>query len=167
MPVQTGRTASKWVKFYLGDSAATIREIPVDSIGSFSLAYEEVDLTAFQDAVKGFLTNTPDFALEVSGPFDTAVAQAASGSASAPALSGSHTVLSPLVGLLVPLSWAVCFGMRQYYFTGEPAFGQTKTAASGVILVDYAVDPAGVKYTAKFRLFPGSALPTWTNAIPT
>lgn len=167
MPAQTGRTASKWVKFYIGDSGAVIREIAVDSIGSFSLAYPEVDLTAFQDAVQGFLTNVPDFSLTITGPFDSAAQQAASGSATAPALSGSHTILAPLVGLLTPLSWAVCFGMRQYYFTGEPAFGQTKTATSGIILTEYAVDPAGVKYSAKFRLFPGSVAPTWTNAIPT
>lgn len=167
MPVQLGRTASKWVKFYLGDNAGTIREIPVDTIGSFSLAYSEVDLTAFQDAVKGFLTEVPDFTLEVGGPFDTTTPIAASASAAAPALSGSHAVLAPLVGLLTPLSWAVCFGMRQYYFTGEPAFGQTKTTTSGIILVDYSVDPAGVKYSAKFRLFPGSVAPTWMNVIPT
>lgn len=166
MPVQLGRTASKWVKFYIGDSAGTIREIPVDTIGPIGLSYPEVDLTAFQDAVKGFLTDVPDFTLDIGGPFDTTAPIAASASASAPALSGSHTILAPLTGLLTPLSWAVCFGMRQYYITGEPAFGQTKTATSGIILVDYAVDPAGVKYSAKFRLFPGSAIPTWTNAIP-
>jgi hypothetical protein len=167
MPVQLGRTASKWVKFYIGDSGATIREIPVDTIGPIGLSYPEVDLTAFQDAVKGFLTDVPDFALDIGGPFDTTAAVAASGSGAAPALSGSHTVLAPLTGLLVPVSWAVCFGMRQYYITGEPAFGQTKTATSGVILIEYLADPAAGKYSAKLRLFPGSAVPGWTNAIPT
>jgi hypothetical protein len=167
MPIQLGRTVSKFVKFYMSDSAGTIREIPVDSIGPVGLSYGEVDLSAFQDAVKGFLPDQPDFSLEISGPFDTAAAVAASGSASAPSLSGSHTILAPLPGLMTPLSWAVCFGMRQYYFTGEPAFGQTKTAASGVLVFEYMPDPNAGKYSAKLRLFPGSVAPTWTNAIPT
>jgi hypothetical protein len=170
MAVQVGRTVSKWTKFYIGDNAATIREIPVDSINGVGLDYPEKDLTAFQDAVRGALPEQPNFSLTITGPFDTTAAIAASGTAAAPALSGSHIVLAPLAlpaAQGTPVSFAICIGMRHYYETGEPAFGQVKSATQGLICTSYTVDPGEAKYTAKFVLFPGSAAPTWTNAIPT
>jgi hypothetical protein len=170
MAAQVGRTVSKWVKFYIGDNAGTIREIAVDSINGVGLNYPEKDLTAFQDAIRVALPEQPDFNLTITGPFDSTAAVAASGTAAAPTLSGAHVVLAPLAlpaAQGTPVSFGVCIGIRHFYETGEPAFGQVKTTTQGLVCTAYTVNPSDAKYEAKFVLFPGSAAPTWTNAIPT
>lgn len=162
----TGRTVSKFFKFQIKDSGGVLRDIPVNSVNGIGLTYEEVDLTAFQDAVKGFLPNQPDFTLTISGPFDNRAAQAASTSGQAAALSGSHTVLAPLNGALTPLSFACYFGIQAYWSTGDPVFGLASSSTNGVLVFDYQVDPSNMTYSAKLRLFPGSAAPAWgTSAI--
>ena len=162
----TGRTVSKFFKFQLKDSGGVLRDIPVNSVNGIGLTYDEVDLTAFQDAVKGFLPNQPDFTLTISGPFSNSAAVAASGSGQAAALSGSHTVLAALNGQMTPLSFGCYFGIQNYWSTGDPVFGLSATATSGVLVLDYQVDPSNMTYSAKLRLFPGSAAPTWgTTAI--
>lgn len=165
MAAGTGRTAKRWTRFLVDDSGGTLREIPVDSINGVGLTYDELELTAFQDAIKGVLLDTPDCVIEISGPFDNSAAQAAGGSGAAPALSGSHTVLSGIAGVNTPLTLDVRFGMRQYWQTGEPVFGITSSSANGFVCTKYTVDPAEMKYAASFRMFPGSAAPSWgTNA---
>lgn len=159
MTANVGRTVSKWVDFRVDDSAGTLRSIPVDSINGVGLDYDEVDLTAFQDAIKGALPNTPDCVIEIGGPFDTTTAQTAG------TLSGSHTVLNGINGLSTPLSLAVLLGVRHAWEAGEPIFGLTSTATSGFLCFSYKVDPSG-KYTAKFKCFPGSSAPAFgTSAI--
>ncbi len=59
------RTVTKWMRFLLDDSSGTPREIPVDSVSPVGFAYDETDLTAYQDAVKGYLTAHPDAVIEV------------------------------------------------------------------------------------------------------
>lgn len=167
MAVQTGRTVSKWVRFLVDDSAGTLREIPISSINGVGLTYPEVDLTAFQDAVTGVLANTPDAELTISGPFDTSAAAAAAGSGASPTLSGSHTILSGIVGGYTPLALGVLIGMRHLWETGEPAWGLNYGATSGFICTAYNVNLNDGTYEAKFRVFPGSAAPSWINAIPT
>ena len=66
----TGRTPTKWIRFLVDDSAGTPREIPIISVGPVGLVYDENELTAYQDAVKGYLTEHPDAIIEVTGPFD-------------------------------------------------------------------------------------------------
>ncbi len=167
MTAQTGRTVSKFCKVQVDDSAGTMRDIPVNSVNGVGLTFDEVDLTAFQDAVKGALAGHPDFVLTISGPFDTSAAQAASGSAAAAALSGSHTVLNPINGGYTPLGFGIYFGMRHFWETGEPVFGLTASAANGMTCFDYTVDPGAGTYTAKFRMYPGSAVPAWGTAAIT
>ena len=172
MASQTGRTVAKWFKFQIDDSAGTLRDIPVNSINGVGLTFDEVDLTAFQDAVKGALAGQPDFTLTVGGPFDNTAAQAASASGAAAALSGSHTVLSALsaaqaAGTAVPLSFGCYFGIRHYWETGEPVFGLTSSATNGCLLFEYTVDPGNATYSAKFRMSPGSAVPAWGTAAIT
>lgn len=167
MAAQTGRTVAKFFKFQVDDSAGTLRDIPVNSVNGVGLTYEEVDVTAFQDAVKGALAGQPDFTLTISGPFDTTAAQAASASGAAAALSGSHTVLSGLVGGATPLAFGCYFGIRHYWETGEPAFGITGTTANGMTCFEYTVDPGNATYSAKFRMYPGSAAPAWGTSAYT
>lgn len=162
-----GRTVSKWVRFVTGDNAGTLREVPVDSINGVGLTYDEVELTAFQDAIKGVLSGHPDCVVEITGPFDTSAAVAAAGSGAAPALSGSHTVLNPLAGGNTPRSLGVYIGDRAYWATGAPVFGISSSATSGFICTAYTVDTSAGKYSARFRLFPGSSLPAWGTAVIT
>ena len=158
------RTVSKFTRFLIGDSADTLRHIPVDTIDGVGLTYDEVTYAAFIDQIKGVLANMPTFGVTISGPFDNTAA------AASPALSGSHTVLEPLNGLSTPRSLDIQFGMGAAWSAGAPQFGLTKTATSGVIVTDYKVTPAAngeVRYSAKISLLSGSAVPAWGTAAET
>jgi hypothetical protein len=161
MTTNTGRTTQKWTTFLVDDSAGTLREIPVDSINGVGLTYDEVELTAFQDAIKGALPAHPDCAITITGPFDTTAA------GTPPALSGSHTVLSGINGVGTPLTLDVRVGMRHAWESGEPQFGITSSATSGFVCFDYQVDVNAGKYSAKFRMYPGSSAPAWGTAAET
>ena len=160
MTANTGRTVSKFVDFRIDDSAGTLRSIPVDSINGVGLTYDEVEVTAFQDAIKNALPGHPDVVISISGPFDTSAAAAAG------TLSGSHTVLSAINGAMVPLTLDVQVGIRHAWESGEPQFGITSSATSGFLCYDYTVDMSTKKYSAKFRVF-GSVAPAWGTAAET
>lgn len=160
MAVQTGRTVSKFITFRIDDSAGTMRSIAVDSVGVVGLVYDEIELTAFMDAVKGALPNHPDAPINITGPWDTTAA------------TGSHVVLSGINSptyCMVPRSLDIQFGMRQTYVAGEPQFGISGVAAgtSGYVITGYTVDAAAGTYSASFRLFPGSPAPAWGLAAET
>lgn len=160
-----GRTVSKYLRFIIGDNANVLREIPIDSITIVGIQYAQIDLTAFQDAVKGMLPGFPDAPIEITGPYDNTGLSAISASSVAPVLSGAHTVLTPIVGASVPRSLGVDFGDRTYWATGAPVFGTSQTATSGYLCFEYTVTPKDpLKYKAVFKLFPSSALPTWGTA---
>jgi hypothetical protein len=158
MAPNTGRTVSKHVRFIIEDSAGTLRHIPINSLSVVGVAYDEMDVTAWQDAVKGALPNMPDAPIEWSGPFDSTAA------AVSPALSGSHTVLSALNGLSSPLTLDIQFGIRQTWEAGEPQFGISATSTSGYLVTKYTVDPSSMTYSARAVLFPGSSLPAFGTA---
>src|SRR5512139_1264863 len=126
----TGRTTTKWIRFGVDDSAGTAREIPIDSLSPVGFVYDETELTAWQDAVKGYLTNHPDAPIDVTGPFDNTAATGFADGAAAPTLSGSHTVLSGIVGGVTPLALAVHFGIRGYWADGDPVFGVITASAT-------------------------------------
>lgn len=160
MTANTGRTTFKNVNFIIHDGTA-LRNIPINSLSAVGVVYDEVDLTAFQDAVRGRLPAMPDAPIEIGGPFDTTAAGAS------PALSGSHTVLSALNGAQTPRSLDIQIGMRHAWESGEPQFGLTSSATSGYVVTSYIVNPAEGTYTARLVLFPGSALPAWGTAAET
>ena len=149
MTANTGRTVSKWVTFNVDDSGGTLRSIAVDSINGVGLTYDEVDLTAFYDAVKGVLPDRPDCVIDITGPLDTT------------ASTGSHIVLSGVCGGVTPLSLDVQIGIRHAWESGEPQFGLTSSSTVGFLCTEYTVDPGAGKYSAKFRVFPGSSAPQW------
>src|SRR3990170_674627 len=161
MAAQTGRTVSKWTSFVIDDSGGTLRTIPVNTINGVSLTYSELDLTAWMDALHGALPEQPDCVVSIGGPFDT-TAVAAAGT-----LSGSHTVLSAIVGLNTPLTMDVQVGIRHAWEYGEPQFGITSTAANGFLCRSYDVDLSSMQYTATFGMFPGSAAPAWGTTAET
>lgn len=155
MAANTGRTTQKWVAFLVDDSAGTLRNIAVDSINGVGLTYDEVDLTAFTDAIKGVLPAHPDVTISITGPFDTT------------ASTGSHTVLSAIVGGVTPLSLDVQVGIRHAWEAGEPQFGITSSATSGFLCTEYIPNVNEGKYSAKFRMYPGSTAPAWGTAAET
>ena len=155
MAVQTGRTVARWTYFIIDDSTGTIRSIPIDSINGVGLTYDEVDLTAFQDAVKGALPETPDCVITITGPFDTTAAEAVG------TLSGSHTILSAIVGGVTPLTIDFQVGIRHAWEAGEPQFGITSSATVGFLCRSYDPDINTGKYSASFGMFPASSAPAW------
>lgn len=158
MTANTGRTVKTYVDFIIGDSANTLRSIPVDTINGLDLTYDEVDLSAFQDPAKGCLLGQPGMKITIGGPFDTTAAQTVG------TLSGSHTVLSALVGLNVPRTLDVHIGIQHAWTSGEPQFGISRSASSGFLVSSYSVDPGTGKYQATLVLFAGSALPAWGSS---
>lgn len=155
MTANTGRTTNRYIDFRIDDSAGTLRSIPVDSISGLDLNYEEFDLTAFLDAVKGKLLGIPDLKIEITGPFDTTAASAAG------TLSGSHTVLNGIKGKNTPLTMDIQIGINHAWEAGEPQFGITSSATAGMLCQHYSVDPGTGKYSASFVVYPGSTLPDW------
>ena len=155
MAAQTGRTVSRWTDFIIEDSNTTLRSIPVDSINGVGLTYAEKDLTAFQDAIRGALPETPDCVITIAGPFDNSAAAAVG------TLSGSHTILSAIVGGVTPLSLDVQVGIRHAWEADEPQFGISQSATSGFLCRSYDVDITNASYTATFGMFPGSSAPAW------
>ena len=164
MAANTGRTVGKWIKFQIEDTGATFRDLPVATINGVGFDYDQMELTALQDVMHGFLPGHGTVAIDIAGPFDTTAAQAASGSGVAPALSGSHVVLNDLPNDNTPLGFAVYFGMRQLWETGEPVFGLASSAANGIQVFSYNVLSDGT-YTATLGMYPGSAVPTWGTAV--
>lgn len=164
----TGRTVGKFSKFVIEDNGGTLRDIPVSSINGVGITYDEVDVTALQDALKSALAGHGSVNVSISGPFDNTAAAAASTSGNAASLSGSHTILSALNGVQTPRAWGVFIGIRGYWATGDPCFGQNgATSTTGVTVTDYVVDPGAMTYSAKLAIFPGSA-PAWgTSAFTT
>lgn len=146
------RTVKRWVAFLVDDSGGTLRNIPVNSINGVGLNYPEADVTAFTDALKGVLPDTPECVIEISGPFDNT------------ASTGSHTVLSAIAGGVTPLSLDVQVGMLAAWTNGSPQFGITSSAANGFLCQSYTVDMATMTYTARFGMFPGSIAPAWGTA---
>jgi hypothetical protein len=158
------RTVGKYFKFQIDNTTSSLCDIPVNTINGVGLTYPQVDVSALQDALKGFLPGQPDATLTISGPFDDAAYQASSTTGQAPKLSGSHTILSALNGGVTPLGFGVYAGMQRYWTTGDPVFGISGTASNGVLLFDYTVDFAASTYSATFKFYPGSAAATWGTA---
>lgn len=161
----TGRTSPRFTKFQIEDSGGVMRDIPVKTLGNVGLTYDEVDLSAMQELVKNFLSGQANFALDITGPFDTraAATASASGESAAGKLSGSHTVLSALNGALTARSFGVYFGIQADWATGDPVFG----AVDCVIVTKYDADPATGMYSARIvKASTATNDPAWgTSAI--
>ena len=155
MAANAGRGQSKWIDFRVDDTGGTLRSIPVTTINGVGVTYDEQELMAIQDQLHNALPNFANAPIDITGPLDTTAV------AAAPTLSGSHTVLSAINGLSVPLSLGVFVGMRHVWESGEPVFGLTSSATSGYVCVSYVVDPVAMTYSARFVPYPGSALPAW------
>ena len=168
MAAQTGRTIDRYVYVIVGESGdANLREINCTGIGDVGLTFEAKDVTAWQDAVKNALSGQPDAPIKITGRFDNSAAVAAPASASAHALSGSHTVLSAINGDNVPHTLQIRFGVRHNWETGEPVFGLQRATAtnSGYLCTKYNC-VNGSDYSAEF-VVSGPVAPAWGTAALT
>jgi len=157
----TGRTTFKWTTLYIGDTGNVLRAVPIDSLSAVGVKYDEQEVTAWQDAVKGRLPTMPDCVIEFGGPWDT------SSAATVPTLSGSQTVLYPLVGLSVPRTIDIRIGIRAAPEADSPQFGLSRSATSGFIVTNFDVDMKTGSYKARAVPFPGSDLPAFGTAAET
>ena len=156
----TGRTVGKYCKVQVDDLTA-LRDIPVMTIAGVGINYDEVDVSAIQEAVKGVLAGQGNSSITITGPFDNTAVGTASGTGEAAVLSGSHTVLSALAGGNTPFTFAVYFGIRGFWATGDPVFG----GANMWICSDYTVDDAAGTYSAKISHAGVSTMPAWGTAV--
>ena len=154
MTALTGRTTFRFVNFIFGDSGNVLRTVPIDTLSAVGVTYEEMELQAWMDAVKGRLPTWPDAVIEFGGPLDTTAA------ASVGSLTGSH-ILAPMNGVMVPRTLDIQFGIQAVWESGAPQFGISRSATSGYIITKYDVDAATMHYAARAVLFPGSSLPAW------
>jgi hypothetical protein len=163
----TGRTVTKWIRFAVDDSSGTPREIPINSLGAVGFTYAEDDKTAWQDAVMGYLANTPEAGIEIGGPLDNTAAAALAARGAAPAVSRSSTGLIPISALTftTPLGLWIGWGIRGYWTTGDPAFGVVApSATSGYVCTKFTIE--GQMYSATFKPYPGTT-PAFGTAIIT
>ncbi len=160
MASAVGRTTFKFIVFNIYDGTA-LRNININSLSAVGVVYDEMELTAWQDAVKGRLPTWPDCPIEFGGIFDTTPV------AATPSLSGSHTVLSGMNGVLTPRSLDIRFGIRAAPESDSPQFGITSTSTSGFIITKYQVDYGAMTYSARAVLIPGSSLAAFGTAAET
>jgi hypothetical protein len=153
MAVQTGRTVQDFTNLLIGAAGGSMYSMKIDTLGDLGLTYEEQDMFAWIDAVKGVLVGKPDFTLDFGGPIDNT------------ATSGPSTLLRAWVGQMTALSFDVQVGVRHAWENGEQQFGVTGVVASnsGVMVTKYT--ESGGKYSATIRMIAGSAAaPAWGTA---
>jgi len=157
----TGRTLKKYVYLVIEDSGGTMRNLVMKDCPAIGLTRDEVDVSAITDTIKKKFPGQADFSVTINFPFSDAAAQAAAASGSAPAESGSHTVLSALDGGLTARSFGIYFGMQDNWATDDPVFGGIDT----INVMDYTVN--GDTCSAKFvySANAANALAWGTSAI--
>src|SRR5512135_3220749 len=111
----TGRLPPKFFKFQLESSSGAMADIPVNTLGGCGVAYDEIDLSALQEALKSFANGQGTVKLAITGPASNNAIVAASGTGAVAALSGSITVLNPLNGANTARSFGAYFGTATYW----------------------------------------------------
>jgi hypothetical protein len=151
MAAQTGRSTFKYVLFYVDDSAGTLTVVPeLMGLSVVGLQYDEVDVTAWSDAVKNALPGHPDAPITARFRFSTTL----------------FTHLRGIVGAETPLSLDIRFGIRHAWETGEPQFGITSSATIGYICTSVGINPEDMTVEAKFVVM-GATAPAFGTAAET
>lgn len=153
MATQYGRTVQDFTSLLMGAAGGSMTVIKIDELGDLGLTYEEQDMVAWVDAVKGVLVGKPDFSLDFGGPVDNT------------ATTGTSTLLRAWNGAMTCLSFDVQVGIRHAWEAGEPQFGVTGVSASnsGVMVTRYT--ESGGRFSATIRMIAGSAAaPAWGTA---
>jgi hypothetical protein len=147
----TGKTVGKFTKFQLETSSGGLADIPVTSYGSVGLTAAEVDVTSLQDSITNVLNGQNSWSTTITGPFDNRARVAGSTTGNRPALSGSHTILSPLMTSTysaTPRSFGIYIGIQGDWATNDPVFG----GIDCILVSGYTVDPAAGTYSCKLSV---------------
>ena len=157
----TGRTVGKYCKFQIETSSGSMRSIPVNSFGSIGLTYDEVDVSALQEAIKSMMSGQGGFSTTITGPFDNKGLVTIETSGNAPGLSGAHGILSLLDGGNTAKSFGFYIGVQRYWTNGDPVFGGVDT----ILVSQYTTD--GQTYSARISAAGNRAnYPAWgTSSI--
>ena len=153
MTAQTGRTVEKYIQVLLGDSSNSLIDLSayVASAGGIGLKFDEVEVSAYSDAIKNFLTNRPSAPVTLTAPFDTVL----------------NAQLASLNGVMTPRTFAVQLGIRHAWVSGEPVFGLQRTSTtSGYIVTSHMADMKTMIITATLQVF-GPTAPGWGTAALT
>jgi hypothetical protein len=151
----------RFVKFQIEDANGIMRDVPVSNFGDVGLSYDELETSTIGYKLKKYLRGKGNFNLSFSGVWDNSLVQSASGSGQRPALSGSHTVLEPLVGDKQPRAFGIYIGDKADWQTGETMFG----ADNSIIVSDYKVDMLTNVYSARIVYAVGGGQPDWSASV--
>lgn len=155
MAAQTGRTTFKYVLFYIDDSpdgAGTLTQLAdLMGLSVVGLAFDEVDVTAWADAIKNALPGQPDAPIVARFQFST----------------DAFTLLSAIVGGETPLALDIRFGIRHAWENGEPTFGLTGTSDNGYLCTSVLLNPDDMTMEARFVLAGSSGAPAFATAAHT
>ena len=139
----TGKSHYKYVTFDIDDYANVIRDISA-SITDVSIprTYDTQDVSGYSDGVINFQLGQPNTPLTVQGVFDTT------------ALTGAHTVLSKLVGVIeTSTTITIQHGIRAAPAGGEPEY-------EGLFYCRSLVYDGSLNFTAEFVPATSTA-PAW------
>jgi hypothetical protein len=132
----TGRTLGKYCKAQIEDAGGAMRDIFFDSINGVGITYDEVDVSALQDAIKRSFVGQGQIKLTLTGPISNKADATASATTERPAESGAITIFSDLVGSNTPRSFAVYYGMQTDWAAGDPVFGAIDCALVSSFVCD-------------------------------
>ena len=118
MAANTGKTHNRWTRVWVDDVAAgTARDISTDVTSvDIPIVYETQDVTGYSDGVDNFQLGHPSVNITMSGNLNNT------------ATTGSHIVLSGIVGIVdddgsnAPYTVTVQYGIRKAPETGDPEF---------------------------------------------
>lgn len=149
MTANTGRTNAKWIGVFLDNAAGTLTDLSAycKDVGTFGLAKDEQDVTAYSDGVKNVTIGRPDAPITLKFQWDTVV----------------YTHLIAL-GSVTPRTLDIRVGIEHAWEAGEPCFGITSSATVGYVLKDLTATDSEI--TATFRV-KGATAPDWATAAHT
>ena len=137
----------KFVTVQVDNSAGTLTAITSDvSEVTLPSEFDEVEVTGYSDAAKNYLSGLQEFSIDVNGFFNPA------------ATTGSHTVLSGIVGnLAATRTVTIDIGQNAAPATGDPEI----TGEFYCTKYDVGPDLAGaITFAATFKRAAGTAI-TW------
>uniref|UniRef100_A0A6M3LCD3 Uncharacterized protein n=1 Tax=viral metagenome TaxID=1070528 RepID=A0A6M3LCD3_9ZZZZ len=137
----------KWMKIFIDDSGGTARDLTSQcmDVGDAPLEYDQIDVSAYEEN-KNYINGQGDSTLTFEFEF------------SPTATTGSHTVLSGIVGGNTSRTVTLQYG------NGAAATGGDPELEGEMILPSYVVTAAKgevQKIKATFKPGPGAALPAW------
>ncbi len=141
----TGKSNAKNITIDIDDYAGQIRDIsPSVTDVLIPIEFDEVDITGYSDGVVNVSIGQPNQPLTISGVYNTT------------ALTGGHTVLSRIVGVIEDsVTITVQIGIRTAPAAGNPEY-------EGLFYCTSLVYDGSLNFVAEFMPASGTA-PAWTT----